>query len=123
MNKLINMTIKNIILLLIFVGNSTHGKCVPIISLSSLTDTPKISAPNLQSFIDVRVNEINVYNSLLYRKDKLNDTIEASGKRISELINTEETTKPLLKKICSRLDLNSKNDILMSITIAVQNEN
>ena len=104
------MLIKNIFLLISFWGISTVGFCSNKILQNALNDTPKIIAFNLQSFVDARINYINSYNSTIYRKVKLADTIEGTEKRITYLINLEQNIKSAIKKVCSKLNLNSNNE-------------
>ncbi len=108
MKLLNNIIAKNILLFFVFSVTSSFER-MPLESLKAINDTPKASINALQSFIDVRTNEINSYNSLLYRKDKLNDTIESYRNRVSELVkDTIKEQKYSLAEVCLRL--NQKNE-------------
>jgi uncharacterized protein YigE (DUF2233 family) len=116
MKILNNIVVKHILLCITFLINSTFAKCIPLVSLKSFTDTPKINDIKLQSFIDSRINEINLYNSMTYRKEKIIDTIESYKNKALELSkDTIKDTKFSLKEICLRMNLQNENIIYDSL--------
>lgn len=109
MKLLNNIIAKNVLLFFVFSATSSFAKCMPLESFKAINDTPKASINALQSFIDARTNEINSYNSLLYRKDKLDDTIKSYRSKVYELAkDTIKEQKYSLAEVCSRL--NQKNE-------------
>lgn len=116
-SKQLNLSKNNIakvfVLLFLFYSDSSLATTkLPEPYKLSYDRRPNIDTNILQSIIDSRVSEINIYNSLLYKKNKLDDSILFYRDKISELIkDTINEKKYSLSEVCLRL--NSKNESIL----------